>query len=453
MFNFNNKNNDSFSGQHNANTSFFGGNRNNNNFSQDGGFNPNIKFSNVTNIPQYVPQFTNNFVEDNLTLQKVLDSFLDDDKVFIMCEYQKEYSYNEKLSTLQIANGNKYYSIDMMSEYIDENAIRNFLMYNKIKKVVYNAEKFLSTIYQRYKKLPQNVFDITTAAMLCGIDKKLQFREMLITTLGKNYKIKDPIKINYKQRPLNARAIDRSILNVIHLEDLYNFMYNELKIFNRFWIHDEIVAEMLDEDKYTKSIEESWTQIKFHTSKMDVVRRIKKLSEWRELTAKKMNLHSQLLMTDKVLLDVAERNPTCYEELTEIKNLNKTLLRPVHTKRIISAITAAQKLILEQTDIEAHIDELPAKYIPLADMFKILLRMKAKEHKIAPKLIASSADLAIIASSKDSKVKCLEGWRFEIFGQEAIKMKEGKIMLVYENNNLTIFNLEESINSLKQNVV
>ena len=431
MFNFGNKNN---------NNNFFNFKNNNDNYNRNSNQNDvSIKFSNVSTLQPYKQQFEDCLIENNSMLQKVLDSFLNDDKVFIMYELQKEYSYNQKLSLLQISNGKKFYSIDMMNESLDDDAIRNFLMYNKIQKVVYDADKFLSCIYQRYKKLPQNIFDITTASMLCGIDKKYQYRQMLLKVLGRNYKIKDPIKINYKQRPLSPRAVDRSILNVIHLEDLYNFIFKEISQFNRIQIHNEIVSEMINEDRYFRDVEESWTKIKFYTTKIDTVRRIKKIAEWREFTAKKMNLHPHVLMTDEVLIDVAERNPTCYEELAGIKNINKALLRPTHSKRIISAITAAQKLILEKTDLEAHVDELPSKYLPLADMFKILLRMKSQEHKISARLIASNADLAIIADSKEPKVRCLEGWRYQVFGKDVLKMKEGKVMLVCENNNLTLF--------------
>jgi|GEM_PF-2892488 len=398
----------------------------------------NIKYTNLHHHDQYQSQFPNVLVDSNSTLHNALDSFLNAERVFIAFEFQKESSYNDKLATMQIASGSKYFVIDMMSGEIDDDAIKNFIMYDKIQKVVYNAEKFLSAVYQRYRQIPKNIFDITTAGMLCGIDKKFQYRQMLIKVLGKNYKIKDPIKVSFKTRPLIPRAIDRSILNAIHLEDLYTFIHKEITTFNRLHIHDEIVGEMLNEELYTKNIEDAWTKVKFYTTKLDVIRRIKKIAEWREYTAKRLNIHKDILMTDSTLLDVSERNPTCYEELCEIKNLNKAILKPNHSKRLLSCITAAQKIILEKTDIESHVDELSSKYIPLADMFKILLRIKAEQYKISPQLIANNHELAIIANSSSPKVKCVEGWRYEIFGKDALDIKKGKLMVVYENENFSI---------------
>jgi ribonuclease D len=395
------------------------------------------EFFQSVSISPYIPKFENCLISNNEDLEKALNSFLDNDKVFIMIEKQKENSYDEAISTIQISNKGRSYIIDMMSESVDIQAIKNFIMYDKIQKIVYDVEDFFSCIYTKYGQIPANVFDVKIAAMLCGIEKRYQYRQMLCYVLGKNYKIKDSTKMNYKQRPLSAKAIDRAILNVMHLEDLYNFIHRDIVDFGRLEMHNEILSEMTSPDLYIKDPKNSWLKIKFHTDQMDVARRVNSLENWRVSTARKMNLNPKLVMSDKVLVEIAEKNPTSHDELSSINNISKMVLK-FHAKEVISAVIAAQKLILEKTDLETDMIGLPSKYIPLVDILKIVLRIRAGEHKISPKLIASNSDLAIIADSKSPHVKCLKGWRYDVFGKEALKIRNGKAVLFYENNNLTI---------------
>ena len=46
---------------------------------------------------------------------------------------------------------------------------------------------------------------------------------------------------------------------------------------------------------------------------------------------------------------------------------------------------------------------------------------------MATKLIASSKDIEMIARHEKPNVRALEGWRFEIFGENALKLKNGEI--------------------------
>ncbi len=407
--------------------------------------NPNFKKHNdfdfnSDSLDGYVSKFNYIFADSFNTLNDAMIKLQNCDIVFISFEYQKIDSYNEKLSLLSLSTNEETYIIDMMQEDIDDDMVQRFLLNDSVKKVLYDAKKALSTIYSRYKKIPRNIFDLHIASMLCNAEKNCDYRDVLYQNFGTTFKVRDPIKLNYKLRPVSAKVLDRATINSQSIRVLYNFLHEELKLSGRMTIHNDIVAELtLDPSVYEKSIENAWLKIQFNTTKMDVVRRIKKIAEWRELTAKRMNINPYTILSDATLIDIAEKNPTSHEELAEVKNLNKSILRAVHSRRIISAITAAQKVILEKTDIEADVQDIPNKYIPLVDMLKILLRVKSQQYNISSALIANNRDLAVIASFDNPKVKCMSGWRYDTFGKDAIRMKNGEIGLVYENNHFIIF--------------
>jgi ribonuclease D len=71
-------------------------------------------------------------------------------------------------------------------------------------------------------------------------------------------------------------------------------------------------------------------------------------------------------------------------------------------------------------------------------LLKVLLRFEAEQHDVAPRLIASVADLELIAARDDADVPALRGWRREVFGERALALKSGRIALALDKGRVTI---------------
>ncbi|HHH89051.1 MAG TPA: ribonuclease D, partial [Aliiroseovarius sp.] len=65
----------------------------------------------------------------------------------------------------------------------------------------------------------------------------------------------------------------------------------------------------------------------------------------------------------------------------------------------------------------------------LADLLRVLLKARCEQEKVAQKLIASAADLDALAAGKRD-IRALTGWRARVFGDDAVKLCEGKLGLV-----------------------
>lgn len=76
------------------------------------------------------------------------------------------------------------------------------------------------------------------------------------------------------------------------------------------------------------------------------------------------------------------------------------------------------------------------------EMLRLLLKIKSEKYHVAPKLIATSADLETIARSPDPQVPALEGWRREIFGNAALALKTGKVAIGIKNHKIALIPLE-----------
>jgi ribonuclease D len=75
---------------------------------------------------------------------------------------------------------------------------------------------------------------------------------------------------------------------------------------------------------------------------------------------------------------------------------------------------------------------------PTVELLKVLLRFEAERHSVAPRLIASAADVEAIAANDDADVAALRGWRRKVFGERALALKHGKLALRLKDGKVAI---------------
>ena len=78
---------------------------------------------------------------------------------------------------------------------------------------------------------------------------------------------------------------------------------------------------------------------------------------------------------------------------------------------------------------------------PLTDLLRVLLKLRCEENDVAPKLVADSEDLEIIAADDKAEVRALHGWRAEIFGKDALDLKRGRLALTTAGKHLKLVRL------------
>ena len=53
--------------------------------------------------------------------------------------------------------------------------------------------------------------------------------------------------------------------------------------------------------------------------------------------------------------------------------------------------------------------------------------MRAKEADVAPKLICRTDELDAVAAGQRDGLSMLEGWRYDVFGKDALALVEGRL--------------------------
>jgi ribonuclease D len=72
------------------------------------------------------------------------------------------------------------------------------------------------------------------------------------------------------------------------------------------------------------------------------------------------------------------------------------------------------------------------------DLLRVLLKAAAQRHGVAPRLIADTEDLEQIAQETEPDVPALKGWRRELFGEDALRLKRGELALVVRRGEVLV---------------
>jgi ribonuclease D len=129
---------------------------------------------------------------------------------------------------------------------------------------------------------------------------------------------------------------------------------------------------------------------------------------------------------DDLLLEVAANRPTSVEELAKLRRIS------LDRQSAAAAVEAVRAALALPEDALPHLDlppKLPRGLGPLIDLLRVLLKLKCEEHHVAQRLVATTGDLEAIATRERADVAALKGWRYEIFGRDALALKRGELGL------------------------
>src|SRR5690606_19107085 len=129
------------------------------------------------------------------------------------------------------------------------------------------------------------------------------------------------------------------------------------------------------------------------------------------------------------LYDIANHIPTDTDRLSELRTLSEGFSRSARAREINEAgklgLARDPKTVPQLT----HAQPLSAEATATVELLKVLLKAQAARHRVAPRLIADSSDLERIASEAEPDVPALKGWRRELFGEDALRLKRGELAL------------------------
>ena len=360
--------------------------------------------------------------------------------VTIDTEFIRDKSYYAKLCLIQIAfpgdGKNDSTIIDPCELDLSLEPFYDLLRKQSVIKVFHAARQDLEIFFTTAGVIPDPLFDTQVAAMVCGFGDQVAYETLVNKILNKRLD-KSSRFTDWAIRPLSSSQINYALSDVTHLRKIYEFLNNELLEDNRFtWVKEEM--DILRNPKtYLVEPDEAWKKIRLRRKDPDFVKIVKALAIFREKEAQKRDVPRGHIIKDDEILRLASSKPKKLQDLNNSRLLSKSTKTGWIADGVMEALKNSDKILIESFNEPNHIP-LSAEQEALIDLLRLLLKLKSSIHNVAVKLIASAKDLEMIARHKEPKVRAIEGWRYEIFGKDALRLKNGEISLSFDKNGLCI---------------
>lgn len=347
--------------------------------------------------------------------------------VAVDTEFMREKTFWPILCLIQAAAEGEEAIIDPLAEGIDLKPFLKVLGNESVVKVFHAARQDLEIFYRLINDIPAPLFDTQIAAMACGFGDQIGY-EPLMRSLLKAKIDKGSRFTDWSRRPLSDAQLSYALSDVTHLRDAYPILQQKLEQQSRLqWVEEEMYA-LHDPDLYYVKPENAWKRLKLRGVRQKELGPVIKLAEWRELEAHKRDTPRSRILKDEAIFELARLQPTTPGELGRARSISNGFERSNAGAAIIEVIKSGQKLPPKQLPsiIENDKQKPPADVI---ELLKVLLKRQCEVYGVAPKLIASSADLEELARRDDADIPALHGWRREVFGDAALRLKRGELAL------------------------
>ena len=357
-------------------------------------------------------------------------------------EFMRDQTYWPKLCLIQIAAPGTSAIIDPLAEGMDLTPFYDLLRQPGVVKVLHAARQDLEIFSQQGGVIPEPLFDTQIAAMVCGFGDAASY-ETLARKLAKVEIDKSARYSDWSHRPLSKRQLEYAMADVTHLCTIYEAMTQMLARTGRAsWVEEEIEA-LRDPGLYRLDPKEAWRRLKPRTTNRRFLAMLASLAEWREREAQTRDMPRGRVLKDEALTEIAAHPPESAEALERIRAVPKGFAASRLGKGLLEAIElgrhAAPPDGIEPRQPQRRREPSPAAI----DLLKTLLRLKAEEVGVAPRLIADSDDIEKLAALEDDGVAALHGWRADVFGKDALALRKGELAIALENGRAVVVELEE----------
>ncbi len=364
--------------------------------------------------------------------------------VCVDTEFMRENTYYPMLCLVQVGNEEEAAAVDPLAEGIDLAPLLALLTDNEdVLKVFHAGGQDVEIIYNLTGRTPHPIFDTQIAMMAVSQSEQIGYANLVESWMGKQID-KGARFTDWSRRPLTERQIEYAIGDVTYLARIFPRLLKKLvKTGRGHWLNAEM-EKLADPANYENNLELSWQRIRAPSRNPAVLGRLKALAAWRESEAQAKDIPRGRIMRDETLADLASHPPKAQADLAKVRGLSNAWKENDIGKRLMKVLGKAEPLPSDE------LPERPKRGAPLgkegalvADLLKLLLKIRSREIDVASRLLTRSDELeALAAGVRDLPV--LQGWRREVFGRDALDLVEGKLGFGVEGGKLKMTRIGES---------
>jgi ribonuclease D len=355
-------------------------------------------------------------------------------------EFMRETTYWPKLCLIQAASADHAAIIDPLAKDLDLQPFLDVLANPAILKVFHACRQDIEIFYN-LGVLPAPVFDTQVAAMAAGYGDQVAYdslvRQVLKVEIDKGSRFTD-----WSRRPLSEQQLTYALGDVTHLAKVYPKLKASLEKVERFeWVSEEMKG-LIDPSLYNTDPLDAWRRLRPRKSSPKYLAVFAQTAAWRERTAQERDQPRGRILKDEGIDEIATQLPTDPAAFDRMRSTPKGFGASKFGVELIEIIQAAIKepeKFAPKMDKSAPPVQVPASVV---ELLKVLLRIRCEEEGVAPKLIATVAELEKIALDDNADVPSLQGWRRKVFGEDALRLKRGELALVLNGPKVELVELD-----------
>jgi ribonuclease D len=379
-------------------------------------------------------------ITDTAALEAACERLSGDDFLAVDTEFHRETTYWPQVCLIQVASSDYDVLVDPLAKGIDLAPLNQLLADSSRTKVFHAARQDLEIFSRLIGHVPGPVFDTQIAAMACGLGDSISY-ENLVSKVVRGTVDKSSQFTDWVRRPLTDKQLTYARGDVLYLREIYKILRGKLEKQSRMeWIEDEHAA-LLDPEIYQFDPETAWKRLKIRKYRNDYLAVLANVASWRERVAQETDKPRGRILKDDAIQEIAQQKPRTLEALERMRAVQQGFGKSRHGAGLLQAINQA----LDDPDAYAPKVDEPERSGPppgaIVELLKVLLKQVSDDAGVATRLIANAADVESLAREKEPDIAALKGWRRELFGEKALKLKSGKLALAASPKGVKIIEL------------
>lgn len=349
--------------------------------------------------------------------------------VTVDTEFLRETTYYPKLCLIQMASADEIVLVDPLAEGLDLAPFFALMTNEAVVKVFHAARQDLEIIWNLGRCIPVPLFDSQVAAMVCGYGEQVSY-ESLAAGLAQARIDKSSRFTDWSRRPLTDAQLTYAAADVTHLRVVYEKLLQRIEKNGRLsWVADEM-AVLTNPRTYETDPADAWMRIKARIRKPVERAVLMEVAAWREREAQTRDVPRGRILKDDGLVEIAVSQPKSVEDLGRLRAVPNGFERSRNGQEILDAV--ARGRARDPDTIPPFEQERAGGNGALVQLLKVMLQSVSERNQVAVRLIASSEDIDRLAADPSPDMPVMQGWRGEIFGQLAMSLIRGEVLIGLE---------------------
>lgn len=369
-----------------------------------------------------------NVITSTSALDTLCNALAANEFVTVDTEFLREQAFWPQLCLIQLAGPGIEAIVDPMAAGLDLAPFYNLMANDRVVKVFHAARQDIEIVYTKSGKVPAPVFDTQVAAMVCGFGESISYVNLVKRITGANID-KSSRFTDWSRRPLSDKQLIYALGDVTHLRDVYGNLKSTLDKSGRMhWLAEEM-STLTDPATYDSDPERAWQRLKLRVKGKKSLAVLMELAAWRERLAQSQDVPRGRILRDDALYDIANQLPQTTEAIGQLRTLSDGFGRSARAREIVEAVKMGLARDPKSLPKIERSEALTAEATATLELLKVLLKSAAATHGVAPRMIADSEALETLATEHEPDVPALSGWRRELFGDDALRLKRGELAL------------------------